>query len=261
MPSFLINALLAGIGLSIVAGPIGSFFVWQRMSYFGDTLSHSALLGLALGFMLEMDLNLATIVCCLTIAFFLAYLQRSSFLSNDALLGILAHSSLSAGLIIISFMDNLRVDLGSYLFGDLLAVTITDLYWIYGVSIFASLAMIKLWRPMLAITVHEELAKIDGIRVNRIKLSFMLLTALIIAIGMKIVGVLLMTAMLIIPAASAKKLSKSPEQMAIITSIVSALSVTGGLAASWYLDTPAGPSIVICSTALFLSTLPIASVG
>lgn len=163
MPDFLLNALLAGLTLALVAGPLGSFVVWRRMAYFGDTLSHAALLGVALGLMLDVSPTLTVTVGCVLLAVLLVTLQQRQPLASDTLLGILAHSTLSLGLVALSFMHDVRIDLMSYLFGDLLAVSPTDLAWIIGGSALVLALLAWLWRPLLAITVHEELARVEGL--------------------------------------------------------------------------------------------------
>lgn len=135
MFEFLLPALLGGLGVAAVAGPLGAFVVWRRMAYFGDTLAHSALLGVALGFLLDINLNLAIIAMCVGLALVLVTLQKKHFIATDTLLGILAHSSLSLGLVAVSFLDHIRIDLMSYLFGDLLAVGMGDVFWIYAGSL------------------------------------------------------------------------------------------------------------------------------
>ncbi len=252
MPDFLLHALLAGLALALVAGPLGSFVVWRRMAYFGDTLSHSALLGVALGLLLDISPTLAVTLGCVLLAVLLVTLQERQPLASDTLLGILAHSSLSLGLVTLSFMPEVRIDLMSYLFGDLLAVSRSDLYWILAGSAGVLLALALLWRRLLAITVHEELARVEGLPVAAIRLGLMLLIAVVIAVAMKIVGVLLITSLLIIPAAAAQRHARTPEQMAGGASALGLLAVCGGLALSWFEDTPAGPSIVVCAAALFL---------
>lgn len=252
MPDFLLHALLAGLALALVAGPLGSFVVWRRMAYFGDTLSHSALLGVALGLLLDISPTLAVTLGCVLLAVLLVTLQQRQPLASDTLLGILAHSSLSLGLVTLSFMPEVRIDLMSYLFGDLLAVSRSDLYWILAGSAAVLVALALLWRPLLAITVHEELARVEGLPVAAIRLGLMLLIAVVIAVAMKIVGVLLITSLLIIPAAAAQRHARTPEQMAGGASALGLLAVCGGLALSWFKDTPAGPSIVVCAAALFL---------
>ena len=205
MADFLLNALLAGLALALVAGPLGSFVVWRRMAYFGDTLSHAALLGVALGFLLDVSPTLAVTVGCVRLAVLLVTLQQRQPLAADTLLGILAHSTLSLGLVTLSFMKEVRVDLMAYLFGDLLAVSASDLLWIIAGSALVLALICFLWRPLLAITVHEELAKVEGLPVGAIRLALMLLIAIVIAVAMKIVGVLLITSLLIIPAAAAQR--------------------------------------------------------
>ena len=252
MPDFLLHALLAGLALALVAGPLGSFVVWRRMAYFGDTLSHAALFGVAIGLLLDISPTLAVTVGCLLFALLLVTLQQRQPLASDTLLGILAHSTLSLGLVTLSFMPEVRIDLMSYLFGDLLAVSREDLYWIVAGSALVLLILVPLWRPLLAITVHEELARVEGLPVAAIRLALMLLIALVIAVAMKIVGVLLITSLLIIPAAAAQRHARTPEQMALGASLLGLLAVCGGLSLSWFQDTPAGPSIVVCAAALFL---------
>lgn len=258
MLELLMRALFGGLGVAAVAGPLGAFVVWRRMAYFGDTLAHSALLGVALGFLLDINLNLAIVVLCVGLALVLVALQKKQIIATDTLLGILAHSSLSLGLVAVSFLDNIRIDLMAYLFGDLLAIGQTDLYWIYGGGLIVMALLVTFWRPLLAMTVNEELAKVEGYPVEAIRLLLMLLVAVVIAVAMKIVGVLLITSLMIIPAATSRKLSQTPVQMATFAGILGCLSVCGGLWASYQWDTPTGPSVVVCAALLFLIayTLP-----
>ncbi len=255
MDDFLWRALLGGIGIAIVAGPLGCFIVWQRMAYFGDTLAHSALLGVALGFLFSLNLYASIIGTCIVIAILLVGLQQQRYLATDTSLGILAHSSLALGLVTLSFLDNIRVDLMSYLFGDLLALTQADLYWIYlgGSSILVGLLII--WRPLLATTVHEDLACVEGIKTTRIRLIFMIIVAIFVAIAMKIIGILLITSLLIIPTAAARSFAHTPEQMAWLASGLGCIAVIGGLALAWYGDTPTSPSIIVVAVVLFACSL------
>ncbi len=254
MPEFLLYALAGGMGVALIAGPLGCFVVWRRMAYFGDTLAHSALMGISLGLLLNINLNLAIALICIIIAMTLFLLQRQQALATDTLLGILAHSSLSIGLVMVSLSGNLQVDLNAYLFGDLLAITAADLWMIWLVVLLASALLWACWRPLLTMSIHEELARVEGVRVDLYRAVLMLLFSCVIAVAMKIVGVLLITALMIIPAATARRLSATPEAMAINASAVGMLSVSLGLALSWYADTPAGPSVVLCSFALFIAS-------
>ncbi|MEE5096519.1 zinc ABC transporter permease subunit ZnuB [Pseudomonas alliivorans] len=252
MADFLLYALLAGVALAVVAGPLGSFVVWRRMAYFGDTLSHAALLGVALGFLLDVSPTIAVTCGCLLLAVLLVTLQQRQPLASDTLLGILAPSTLSLGLVVLSFMHEVRIDLMAYLFGDLLAISPTDLAWILGGSALVLVMIVAMWRPLLAVTVHEELAKVEGLPVAALRMALMLLIAVVIAVAMKIVGVLLITSLLIIPAAAAQRHARSPEQMALGASLLGVTAVCIGLSLSWFKDTPAGPSIVVSAAALFL---------
>ncbi|MEZ8193642.1 MULTISPECIES: zinc ABC transporter permease subunit ZnuB [Vibrio] len=252
MIEFLLPSILAGLGIAVIAGPLGSFVVWRKMAYFGDTLAHASLMGLALGFLLDINLYLALLVCCLGLAVLLVTLQKQKLVATDTLLGILAHSSLSLGLVAVSFLDNVRVDLMSYLFGDLLAVSPADLGFIYLGVLTVSCILFIFWRPLLSTTVSEDLAAVEGINIDLMRLILMLLVGLVIAIGMKFVGALIMTSLLIIPAATARKFARTPEQMAGIASLIGAVAVLAGLSLSWHFDTPAGPSVVISATAMFM---------
>lgn len=258
---FLWRALFGGVGVALVAGPLGSFVVWRRMAYFGDSLAHSALLGVALGFLLGTDLQIGSIATCVALALILVALQQQRRLATDTLLGILSHSALSLGLVAVSFAQTLRIDLMGYLFGDILAVGMTDLAWIYGGGAAALAVLAAIWRPLLAMTVHEELARAEGVPVIAIRLVFMLAIAITIAIAMKIIGILLITSLLIIPAATARRFARTPEQMAALASLTGCLAVVGGLAASLRFDTPSGPSVVVAAAALFLLSLAAGAVA
>ncbi len=251
MDDFLIRALLGGIGVALAAGPLGSFIVWRRMAYFGDTLAHSGLLGVGLGLLLDLNQGLGVILVCAFLAVSLVLLQRQQRLATDTLLGILSHTALSLGLVALAFLETVRVDLVSYLFGDILAVTQTDLYWIWSGGLLALGVLALLWRPLLAMTVHEELARVEGVAVFRVRLIFMLLIAVVIAVAMKVVGILLITALLIIPAATARRFARTPEVMAGLASLLGCLAVGLGLWASLIWDTPAGPSVVVAMALLF----------
>ncbi|OGT90652.1 MAG: hypothetical protein A2286_11670 [Gammaproteobacteria bacterium RIFOXYA12_FULL_61_12] len=252
MDSFIWLALAAGMGVALIAAPLGVFVVWRRMAYFGDTLAHSALLGLALGLLLDIDFNLAVMAVAVMVSLVLLLLQRGGKVALDTLLGILAHAALSLGLVAVAFVEGVRVDLMGYLFGDILAVTPADLWWVWGGGAIVLLLLGLLWRPLLALTVHEELARVEGVAVGQVQGIFMLLVALVIAVSMKIVGVLLITSLMIIPAATARRLSRTPEQMAVLAALMGVTSVAIGLAASLQWDTPTGPSIVVASTLLFV---------
>jgi zinc transport system permease protein len=252
---FVLRALVAGVGVSLAAGPLGCFVVWRRMAYFGATLAHSALLGVALGLLFDVNVNLGIIAVCLSLALALVALEHDRRFASDTLLGILAHGALALGLVAVAFLGSVRVDLMSYLFGDILAVSAIDIAWIWGGGAACLAGLAAIWRPLLAITVQEDLARVEGVPVARVRTVFMVTIALVIALAMKIVGVLLIVSLLIIPAAAARRFASTPAQMAVGAALMGALSTAAGIGASLHFDTPAGPSIVVAAAALFFLSL------
>lgn len=255
MIELLLPGWFAGFLLALAAGPLGSFVVWRRMSYFGDTLAHASLLGVAFGLLLNISPFYAVIAITLLLSLLLVWLERRPHLAIDTLLGIFAHSALSLGLVVVSLMSNVRVDLMAYLFGDLLSVTPTDLYTI-GAGVAIVLAVLAFyWRSLLSMTISPELAQVDGVNIQRTKMVLMLVTALTIGVAMKFVGALIITSLLIIPAATARRFARSPEQMAGIAILVGILAVTAGLTFSAWYDTPAGPSVVLGASLMFMLSM------
>lgn len=255
LDDFFTRALIAGVGLALVAGPLGCFVVWRRMAYFGDTMAHSALLGVALALLIGINVSVGVFAVTAMVAMALLALRRQAGLSTDALLGILSHSTLAVGLVLVAFMSWVRIDLMGFLFGDILSVSRLDIAIIYGGGVVILGVLIFFWRPLLAATVSEELAEAEGQRPEMARVMLMVLMASVIAIAMKLVGVLLITSLLIIPAATARRLSATPEQMAVIASLLGAFAVIGGLFGSKSWDTPSGPSIVVMALVLFVVSL------
>jgi len=251
MDDFFTRALIAGIGVAAVAAPLGCFVVWRRMAYFGATLAHSALLGVALGFLLGIDIMLGVAASSVAVAMIVAASQRQRLIAGDTVLGILAHGSLALGLVAVGFLTGVRVDLMAYLFGDVLAVTRADIVWIYAGCLSALAVQAIIWRPLLMITLDEELARAEGVPTVTVQGAFMLVLAVVIAIAMKVVGILLVVSLLIIPAAAARPFARTPEAMAALAAGVGALSVVAGLFASLEWDTPSGASIVVAASILF----------
>lgn len=251
MDQFILNALFAGLAVVLIAGPLGVFILWRRMAYFGDSLSHSAILGVALGFLLHINVSIGVLVSSVAMAALLILSQRKQQLANDTVLGILSHSALALGLIVMSFVEA-QVELGPLLFGDILSVTKQDLWVIFAGVVFVLGVLAFIWKPLLSLTVHEELAQVEGVNIKLISAIYTLLIAVLVAVAMKVVGALLVTSLLIIPAASAKRFSKTPEQMAFFSVVSGAIAVVLGLTASFLWDTPAGPSIVVSASSLFL---------
>ena len=252
---FFIRALVAGLGVALVTGPLGCFIIWRRLSFFGDTLAHSALLGVTLAFSFDINIAFSVFIISSAIALILLKLQKKTNLPGDALLGLLAHSSLAVGLVVIGFLSFIRFDIMGLLFGDILAVTENDLIiiWVGGAIILFVLKLI--WKPLFASTVNYELAEAEGMKPERVNAIFTILMAAIIAISIKMVGLLLITGMLIIPAAMARNISNNPKQMVLFSIIGGLLSVVMGLFGSLEINTPSGPSIITAGLILFILSL------
>ena len=256
MDDFLIRAAIAGLGVAVAAGPLGVFVVWRRMAYFGATLAHSALLGIALGMLLGVGAATGVVLVGGLAAVALVVMQgggRTRILSADTQLGIIAHGALALGLVAASALDTVNFDLMGYLFGDILAAGPTDIAWILGGGALVLGGLAVLWRPLLAVTVDEEIARVEGVPVTAVNLAFMLLLAVVVALAMKVVGILLVASLLIIPAAAARRFARTPEGMAAGAALAGCLSVAGGLWGSLNYDIPAGPAIVVAATALYVA--------
>lgn len=255
MIELLLAPVLAGAMLALVSGPMGCFVVWGRMAYFGDTLAHAALLGIALALLLGWHPLVGVLLLGALLALALARLQRQHSLTSDTVLGIFAHAALALGLVLISLTSGLRLDLHSLLFGDLLAVQLRDLLWIALLTLIIAVTLWRSWRALLILTISPDLAQAEGLPVLRLRTLQLVLLASLVAIGLQVVGALLMTALLIIPAAAARRWAQTPEQMAGFASLIGLLSVLVGMLLSWGLDTPTGPSIVVSATVFFLGSL------
>ena len=255
LDDFLVRAILAGIGIALVTGPLGCFVVWRRLSFFVDTLAHSALLGVLLSISLNINVSLTIFVVSSLVALILLRLEKSTNLAGDSLLGLISHSSLAIGLVILGFLSFIRFDVLGVLFGDILSVNTNDLLfiWIGGGLILAVLFYI--WKPLFASTVNYELAEAEGMNPERVNAIFTILLAALIAISIKMIGVLLITGLLIIPTAMARNLSNNPKQMVVLSIIGGLLSVFIGLYASFEINTASGPSIVVVALILFILSL------
>ena len=252
---FIVRAFAAGIGLAFITGPLGCFIVWRRLSYFGDTIAHSALLGVVIAYALDFNLIIAVFVVSCLLALSLLFLQRRTNLPDDALLGLLAHSVLAIGLVLLGILSFIRIDLMGLLFGDILSVNVTDLLFVWIGGSIVLIVLILIWRPLFAGTVNLELAKAEGLNPDLANAIFTLLIASVIAISIKIVGILLITGLLIIPASASRNLSSTPIQMAIISSIIGVASVVLGIQTSMIWNTPTGPTILTITLGVFILTL------
>ncbi len=248
----MIRALIAGTALAFAAGPVGCFILWKKMAYFGDTLAHSALLGVALSLILQVEALIGVFMIALLVSFSLILLRRMAIFSSDTALGILSHSALASGLIALSLAPPGSVHLNTILFGDILAVSWSDVW----VSIIAALIILAVmaiqWRPLIAHTFSRDIAEAEGLGSARNEMLFMVLCSGLVAIAMKITGILLISALLIIPAATGRLIARSPEYMAVFAIGFAVFSVIGGLLASLEMDLPSGPAIIATASVVFL---------
>lgn len=250
LDDFLVRAGLAGVGLSLATGPLGAFVVWRRMAYFGDATAHAAILGVALALATDLPIVAGTLVVALAMAVTVAMLAARGW-AMDTTLGVLAHAALAFGLVAVSFFPGVRTDLSAYLFGDILAVSRVDLGLIWGGALAVAALLAWRWQRLLTATLNEDLAHAAGIRPERERLVLVIALAVVVAVSLKVVGALLIAALLIIPAAAARGLARNPETMALMASALGALSAVGGLGLSLWQDTPAGPSIIVVAACLF----------
>jgi zinc transport system permease protein len=252
MEDFIFRALLAAIGISIIAGSLGCFVIWKRMSYFSESISHSALLGVSLGLASGLGIHFGLVLVGAVFALLIVVLQERKFLSNDAILGIFSHIALSLGIVVLGLVGGANTDYFGFLFGDILSITNTDIVWVYSVLIIIASLLGFFWQRLLLLTLNEELAKAEGIQHMTYQLLFMLMIALAVSVSVQIVGVLLITSLLIIPPAIARVLANTPGQMVFQSIVVSIMAVIAGLSGSMYYDLATGPAIVIALGILFV---------
>lgn len=251
LDSFLTRAVLAGLGVAIAAAPLGCFVVWRRMAYFGDATAHAAILGVALALGFSISVFAGALATALAMAIAVTGLSGKGY-ASDTLLGVLAHASLALGLVAASLQDGVRIDLSAYLFGDILSVSKADLGIIWlGAALVVGLIWWN-WSTLLTATLSPELAQASGIDPRRQDLMLTVSLALVVAVAIKVVGALLIAALLIIPAATARRFASTPERMAMIAGAIGASAALAGLWAAYVFDTPAGPSIVSVAAGLFL---------
>lgn len=254
---FLVRAALGGVGLSLATGPLGSFVVWRRMAYFGDATAHAAILGVALALATELPVGLGTLLVALAMAATVSTLSAKGW-AMDTTLGVLAHSALAVGLVAVSFVPQVRVDLTAYLFGDILAVSRMDLVSIWAGAGLVLALLAWRWQALLTATLNADLAHAAGINPDRERLVLTLALAVVVAVALKVVGALLIAAMLVIPAAAARGLTRNPESMAVVATLTGAGATVAGLWGSLQWDTPAGPSIIVAATVAFVVSAVVA---
>lgn len=256
---FLLRAIAAAIGLAVVAAPLGCIVVWNRMAYFGETVAQASLIGVVLALALQINVTLGVLVITAAVAGLLILLQRQKLVPIDSLLGLTHHGALALGVIAAAQLKGPQVDLMGYLFGDVFAVTNLDIAWIYGGGTVVLAIVAWLWQPLLRMAVHDELARAEGVSASLVRGVFTVLLAVAIALAIKVAGILLAIAFLIVPVVAARPLASTPERMAVLTAVVSVCSVLAGMALSVWLDAPGGPAIVLVMAILAGLSLTLAS--
>ena len=247
---FILRGILAGIAVALISGLVGCFVVWRRMSYYGESIAHSSLLGVGFAILMGVSINLGIVFTCLLFGILFLWLQHSKVLSSDTLLGVLAHLALALGIIVIS-LNKIKIDIHAFLFGDILTVSSSDLWGMYLGVLIAVFLICYNWSSLLLVTIDEDLAKAEGVNTLNINLLFTCILTIVVAISIQIIGLLLITAMLIIPAAASRRLANSPETMALVATLIGIVSVILGIMLSVEIDAPSGPSIVLVSAILF----------
>jgi zinc transport system permease protein len=249
---FILHALFAGIGVALVTGPLGCFIVWKRLAYFGDTIAHASLLGVVLALVFSMEAHVGLIAVAALVALFIGLVGQGKTLSHDSLLGVIAHGSLALALVILSLSPSITIDVNGLLFGDILAVNDTDMGMIYTLAAIVITWLKLRWKPLLKFVLSSDIAEVEGEDTAKLRLQLMCLIALSIAVSIKVVGILLITSLLIIPASAARYLARVPSTMVILSTLIGMISVGAGLAASLHFDTPTGPSIILAGILIFV---------
>ncbi len=252
---FLLKAFLAAAGLAVLTAPLGSIVVWSRMAYFGEAIAHAGLIGIALALAFRVDLTLAVMLVSLASAGLLMLLARQTVVPLDSVLGLIHHGSLSLGIIAAATLAGPGVDLQGYLFGDIFAVTETDLILLAVLGLAVSGAMWVLWQPLLRLAVDPDLASAEGVSREPIRLAFTLVLALAVAVAVKFVGVLLVIAFLVVPSVAARPFATSPEGMVGLAAGIGVAAVLAGLGLSLAWDAPGGPAIVLAMALMATGSL------
>jgi zinc transport system permease protein len=255
LDDFLVRSILAGIMMVSIAAPMGCLMVWQRLAFLSDTLGHAAVLGVGIGLLLEVNPMFGVLAVVILIVFSLSRVANFNNALSETTLAIISHTGLAGGLILLGVLPSNSVSLEAILFGDLLATTHSDLLMILVTTLILLVLLIRHWRPFVALSVSREIAQAEGISVRKEQFLMYMMIALLVAVLMKVMGVLLIAAMLVIPTTNARLLSQNPEQMVLFSAVFGVLSLAGGITSSFQFDWQTGPSIVLSATAFLVITL------
>lgn len=252
---FFQRAIIVGLILGTLMAALGVFVVLRRMSFFADAIGHSALTGIALGLLLDINPFIAALAFALLVALLIAGVRTISRQSFDTLLGVFFAAAVSIGVIIVSLTPGYQADLVNILFGDILTVAPLDMLLSVILALVIAVILFFSGKALVSLTFDASLARAESIPVARHELTFLLLLAATIALSIKFVGVMLVTAMLIIPAAAAQNLAKSLSSMFVWAGAIALFAVAAGMLASAAFNLPSGPAIVLVSTLVFIFSL------
>ena len=242
--------LLAATALALAAAPIGAVLLWRRMAYFGDALSHASLLGVAVALAVHLPVVPAVLATALVVAAAVVWLRRQGRLAHDALLGTFAHGLMALGLLIAALFIG-EVELHAVLFGDVLRMGVAEALLVIAGAVLVLAFLARNWQPLVLSAVSEELALAEGVPARRLHVWLAFAAALLLAMAARATGLLLFTSLLVIPAASARAISDTPERMAAIGAVLGVASVIGGLFVARAWDVPSGPAIVVAAFGFF----------
>jgi zinc transport system permease protein len=258
LDDFVLRASLAGFIMVVIAAPMGCLMVWQRLAFLSDTLGHAAVLGVGVGLLLQVQPIFGVLAVALVIVFSLSRVGNFDSALSETTLAIISHTGLAGGIILVGILPGPGVNLEAILFGDLLATSKSDLLSLLLTTSLLVVLLLRNWRAFVAVSVSREIAQAEGVEVRRVQLLMYVMIALLVAVMMKVMGVLLIAAMLVIPTSSARLFSRSPEQMVLISGFYGLAALAGGMASSFHFDWQTGPAIVLSATLLLLLTLVVA---
>ena len=257
LDDFLVRSVIAGLIMVAIAAPMGCLMVWQRLAFLSDTLGHAAVMGVGLGLLLEVTPVFGVLAVALLIVYSLNRVNSFNSALSETTLAIISHTGLAGGIILVGLLPAQSVNLEAILFGDLLATTRADLVRLLITTVVLLLLLLHHWRSFVAVSVSREIAQAEGIQVRKVQFLMYIMIALLVAVMMKVMGVLLIAAMLVIPTTSARLFSRSPEQMVAVSALYGLGALAGGIGSSFQFDWQTGPAIVVIATLLLLATLAI----
>ena len=258
---FMQRALLMALALGPACGLLGVFVTARRMSFFSDTIAHSALTGVAAGFLAGFDdPTLPVLVFCATVAVSMLWLRERTRLLNDTIMAVLLSVSVAMGVILLSLQRNRWAELDKYLLGDVLSVGWADVGWAVGAAIVVASAVVAWLNPLALLSAHEDLAHVSGARVRLLNYGFVILLTFAVSLSIRALGILLVTSMVVLPPATARMLVHSLRAHVVLTVAVGLAGAVGGVLLSYPLNLPTGPTVTMTFGALFAMSLAVARI-